>query len=103
VLSTRDQEEFGLREELVERPGDTTVQGRIGVAEDDPDRPPELLQLGDHRVARPDRGQQVDVQAEEGRAGTRRRVELLVQQRHELPPDVRVADEAPHLPPVHSA
>src|SRR5262249_18402623 len=102
VLGTRNQEEFGPRKERVERPGDPPVQGRIGVTEDDPDRPPELLQLGDHHVARPDRGQQVYVQAEEGRSVTRRGVELLVQQRHELTPDVRVADEAPHLPPVHS-
>src|SRR5215470_9129346 len=42
VLGARDQEEFGPREELVERPGDAAVQGRVGVAEDDPDRPPEL-------------------------------------------------------------
>src|SRR5262249_51435774 len=31
VLGTRDQEEFGPREELVERPGDAAVQRRIGV------------------------------------------------------------------------
>ena len=79
----------------MERPGDAAVQGRIGVAEDDPDRAPELLQPGDHLVARPDRGQQVFVQAKEGRAGTRRGVELLVQQRHELTSHIRVSDEAP--------
>ena len=44
-------------EELMERPGDIAVQGRIGVAENDPDRASELFQLGDHLCARPDRGQ----------------------------------------------
>jgi hypothetical protein len=43
--------------ELVERPGDTAVQGRIGVTENDPDRAPELFQLGGHLYARADRGQ----------------------------------------------
>jgi hypothetical protein len=57
VLSTRDQEEFGPREELVERPGDTAVQGSVGVAEYDPDRASELFHLGDHLIARPDHGQ----------------------------------------------
>ena len=32
----------------MERPGETAVQGRIGVAENDPDRASELFQLGDH-------------------------------------------------------
>jgi hypothetical protein len=35
------------REELVERPGDTAVQGRIGVAENDPHVASELFQLWD--------------------------------------------------------
>src|SRR5262249_19845340 len=34
---------------------------------------------------------------------TRRGVELLIQQRHELTSDIRVSDEPPDLPPVHSA
>jgi hypothetical protein len=52
----------------VERPADTAVQGRIGIAENDPDRASELFQLGDHLCARPDRGQQILVQAKRGRA-----------------------------------
>jgi hypothetical protein len=43
----------------VERPGDTTVQGTISVAEDDPDRTPELFHFGNHLIAGSDRGQQV--------------------------------------------
>jgi hypothetical protein len=31
----------------MERPGDTAIQGRISVAENDPDRASELFQLGD--------------------------------------------------------
>src|SRR5262249_32315193 len=57
VSRTRDQKEFGAREELMERPGDTAVQKRIGVAENDPDRASELFQLGNHLCARLDRGQ----------------------------------------------
>ena len=87
----------------MERPGDTAVQGRIGVAENDPDRAPELPQLGDHFRARPDHGQQVFIQAEEGGAGAGCGVELLIQQRHELTSDIRVSDEPPDLPPVHPA
>ena len=47
VSSTRDEEELGLRKELMERPGDTAIQGIIGVAEDNPDRALELPQPGD--------------------------------------------------------
>src|SRR5512135_2415079 len=36
-------------------------------------------------------------------AGTRRGVELLLQQRHELTSDIRISDESPNLPPVHPA
>jgi hypothetical protein len=36
----------------VERPGDTAVQGRIGITENDPDRASELFQLGDLLCAR---------------------------------------------------
>ena len=81
--------------------GDALIQVRIGVAENDPNRTPELFQHGDHLCAGPDHGQQVFVQAEEGGTGTRRGVELLVQQRHKLIPDVRVAEKLPNLPPVH--
>ena len=87
----------------MERPGDTAVQGRIGVAENDPDRAPELPQLGDHFRVRPDHGPQVFIQAEEGGAGAGCGVELLIQQRHELTSDIRVSDEPPDLPPVHPA
>src|SRR5262249_23951825 len=52
VPSTRDQKQFGAGEAFVECPGDTAVQGGIGVAEDDPDRASELFQLGDHLCAR---------------------------------------------------
>src|SRR5262245_21137797 len=52
--------------------GDALIQVRIGVAENDPNRTPELFQLGNHLCAGPDHGQQVFVQAEEGGTGTRR-------------------------------
>src|SRR5262249_47277331 len=52
MSSIRDHEQFGAREELVERPGDTAVQGRIVVAEEDPARAAELFELGDHLCAR---------------------------------------------------
>src|SRR5262245_42670441 len=94
-----DQEKLGPREELVKRPGDTTVQSVIGVAEDDPDRPPELLQPGDHLVTRPDHGKQVHVQTKEGRLGTRCGVELLIKQRNEFPFYVLIPHEPPDLPP----
>src|SRR5262245_38613290 len=67
VLSTRDQEEVRTRQVFVERPGDAAVQGRIGVAEDDPDRTPELPQPGYLFRAGPNRRQEVFVQAKEGR------------------------------------
>src|SRR6266850_4805577 len=76
----------------METPGHTAVQGRIGVAENDPDRAPELPQLGDHFRARPDHGLQVFIQAEESGAGAGCGVELLIQQRHELTSDIRVSD-----------
>src|SRR5262249_52649047 len=103
VSSTRDEEELRLRKELMERPGDAAIQRIIGVAEDNPDRALELPQPGDLCGVRPDHGQEVFVQAKEGRAGTRRGLELLIQQRHELTSDIRVSDEPPHLPPVHPA
>jgi hypothetical protein len=52
----------------MERPGNTAVQGRIGLAENDPDRTPELPQLGDHFRARPDHGPQVFKRKKAGRA-----------------------------------
>src|SRR4029450_2726127 len=100
---TGDQEEFGLWEQLVERPGHTAVQGTIGVAEDNANRTPEFFHLRDHLVAGTDHRQQVYVQAKEGRLGTRRGGELLIQQRYELTSDIRVSDESPDLPPVHPA
>jgi hypothetical protein len=75
--------------------GDALIQVRIGVAENDPDRTPELFQLGDHLCAGTEHRQQVFVQAEEGGPRTRRGVELLVEQRHKLIPDVRVSEKPP--------
>ena len=87
----------------MERPGDAAIQGIVGVAEDNPDRALELPQPGDLFCVRPGHGQEVFVQAKEGRAGTRRGIELLIQQRHELTSDIRVSDEPPDLPPIHPA
>src|SRR6516162_8827837 len=42
------------------------------------------------------------VQANEGREGTWCGVELLIKQRHKLTPDVRVSEELPDLPSIHS-
>jgi hypothetical protein len=42
VSSTRDQEQFGAWEELVEGAGNAAVQRGIGFAEDYPDRTSEL-------------------------------------------------------------
>src|SRR5262249_13891259 len=56
LVATRDEEEFGPREGLLARRGDTAVQGSIGVAKDDPNRTPEFFHLRDHLVARADHG-----------------------------------------------
>jgi hypothetical protein len=50
VSSTRDKEQFRLWKELMECSRDTLNQGRISGAENDPNRTPELPQLGDLAV-----------------------------------------------------
>jgi hypothetical protein len=51
VSSTWHEKELRRRKELMEALGDAFVQVGIRIAKDDPDRPPELLELGEHARA----------------------------------------------------
>src|ERR687898_2404035 len=69
-----------------------------------PHRTPESSHLGLRTCAGPHGPPQIGVQREERRLGTRRRGELLVEERHELLSHFLIPDEPPpDLPPVHPA
>jgi hypothetical protein len=51
VSSARHKKQLGLREDFMEASGDASIQVRIGVAKNDPDRPSELSKPGEHFCA----------------------------------------------------
>src|SRR5215207_2581801 len=104
VASTGQQEQLGVGELLVEVAGHTSVQGPVGFAKNYPHRTPERPHLGLGSGSAPNGTQKVVIESEECRFRTRRRGELLIEERHELFPHFLAPDEPPpDLPPVHAA
>ena len=81
---------------------DSFVQVRIGATENNSHRATELFQLKSCSRAGAYRGQQILIQAEECWTGARGRIELLIQQRHELISNLSVSEESADLPPIDS-
>ena len=103
VASTGQKEQLRHRELLVEVAGHTSVQGLVGFAKYYPHRRPNA-RISGSAPARLLTAQKVVIESEECRLRTRRRGELLIEERHELFPHFLAPDEPlAHLPPVHPA
>ena len=76
----------------------------IGVAgtENNSDGTLKLFQLGSYFRTGPYGWQQILIQSEEGRTSARGSVELLIQERKEVIPDLGIAKESADLPPIHA-
>lgn len=80
----------------------TFVQVRVCAAENDLHRAPEFFKARSRLCPRADRAEQILIQSEKSRASARHGVELLVQQRNKLIPDLLIPEEPANLPPIHA-